>query len=364
MNAPVLKSARRDEDGENASATVELAMLMPVYLLLVVALLTIGQLVLVRQGMILGARNVAWRPAGGSVPAAESNSAITNSFIPLGNPSGYGSFTSTPTTADVKFAAGGSPELSLSFPSTEDDRVLDSGAGGPNGLHGNNAAMTLAQTGIVVTPAAAVSITVSPLVPSTAGVAQNVTITARDAYGNVATSYRGTLAFSSSDTQVAMLTAYTFTAADAGSHTFAVTFKSSRGQTFTVADTANAAMTYFQRDIMVNAAAMTGFAFRVPSSATAGLAFSVTLTAVDAFGNPIPGYVGKVHFTGPNGIPVDYTFTAADAGSHVFSITFSATGTQTIGVQDAANGSLKGQTSIKVVANGGGGGTGGGGKKP
>jgi hypothetical protein len=228
-----------------------------------------------------------------------------------------------------------------------------------------NAAMTLAQTGIVVTPAAAVSIAVSPLVASTAGVAQNVTIAARDSYGNVATSYRGTLAFSSSDTQVAMLSAYTFTAADAGVHTFAVTFKSSRGQTFTVTDTANAAMTYFQRDIMVNAAAMTGFAFRVPSSATAGLAFSVTLTAVDAFGNPIVGYVGKVHFTGPNGIPVDYTFTAADAGSHVFSITFSATGTQTIGVQDAANGSLKGQTSMKVVASGGsgGGGTGGGGKK-
>ena len=226
-------------------------------------------------------------------------------------------------------------------------------------------AMSSSQSGIVVTPAAAVSISVTPLASSTAGVAQNVTIAARDAYGNVATGYRGTLAFSSSDTQVAMLSAYTFTAADAGSHTLGVTFKSSRGQTFTATDTANAAMTYFQRDINIAPAAMTGFAFRAPSSATAGIAFSLTLTAVDAFGNPITGYVGKVHFTGPSGVPLDYTFTAADAGSHVFFATLSATGSQTIGVQDVANGSLKGQTSMKIVASGGTGGGGtGGGKKP
>ena len=164
-----------------------------------------------------------------------------------------------------------------------------------------------------------------------------------------------------------MLPTYTFTATDAGSHTFSVTFKSSRGQTFTATDTVTSTMTYFQRDIMISAGAMTGFAFRVPSSATAGVAFAVTLTAVDAFGNTITNYVGKVHFTGPNGVPVDYTFTAADAGSHVFSVTLSSTGTQTIGVQDTLNGALKGQTSVQIVASGGGGGgggTGGGGKRP
>ena len=162
-----------------------------------------------------------------------------------------------------------------------------------------------------------------------------------------------------------MLPTYTFTATDAGSHTFSVTFKSSRGQTFTATDTVTSTMTYFQRDIMISAGAMTGFAFRVPSSATAGVAFAFTVTAVDAFGNPIPNYRGRVHFTGPNGVPVDYTFTAADAGSHVFSATLAATGNQTIGVQDTLNGTLKSQTSVKVVASGGGGGgTGGGGKRP
>jgi hypothetical protein len=130
------------EEGEDASATVELAILLPVYLLLVVALLTIGQLVLVRQGMILGTRNVAWRPTGGSVPVSEGNAPITNSFIPLGNPSAYGQFSAAaPTISDVKFVAnGGSPEVSLTVASADQDRVQDSsGASSSSGLSGNDA---------------------------------------------------------------------------------------------------------------------------------------------------------------------------------------------------------------------------------
>ena len=74
------------------------------------------------------------------------------------------------------------------------------------------------------------------------------------------------------------------------------------------------------------------------------------MTAVDAFGNPITGYTGRVHFTGPTGVPVDYTFTAADAGSHVFTVNLSSAGTQTIGVQDILNGALRGQTSVKAAS--------------
>src|SRR5205085_1092977 len=104
------------------------------------------------------------------------------------------------------------------------------------------------------------------------------------------------------------------------------------------------------------AGTMTGFAFRAPSNATVGVAFSMTVSAVDAFGNVITGYTGKVHFTGPSGVPADYTFTAADNGSHTFSVILSASGTQTIGVQDVLNGTLKGQVSVtaKTSATGGG----------
>ncbi len=236
-----------------------------------------------------------------------------------------------------------------------------------------NPGVTVTQTGINVAPAAPASVSVTPLHGVTAGVAQTFTVTVLDAYGNIATNYRGTLNFSSSDTLATFATAYTFTATDAGVHTFSLTFKTSGGQSLTVTESTNPLVTSTQKDIQNTAAAMSGLSLRAQSNVTAGTAFFVTLQAVDAFGNVVTGYTGKVHFTGATGggniLPADYTFTTADAGSHQFSFTFTSTGTQSIGVQDTANGTFKGQTSVKVVAqtvsSGGGGGggtaTGGGG---
>lgn len=233
-----------------------------------------------------------------------------------------------------------------------------------------NPAVSVTQSGIQVTSAAAATITTSTLSGTVAGVAQSYTVTARDAFGNIATGYRGTVSASSSDTQAALTAAYIFTAADAGVHTFSITFKSAGGQTITVTDTANVgslAFTNFQRDIPVTAGAVVGLSARAPSNVTAGVAFSMTVSAVDAFGNVVSNYVGKIHFTGPSGtgniLPTDYTFTAADSGSHVFSVTLSSTGTQTINFADLATNSIKGSTSVKVVtgttSSGGGGGGGG-----
>jgi hypothetical protein len=234
-------------------------------------------------------------------------------------------------------------------------------------------AITSTQGGIVITAAAPATLSVGLLHGTVAGVSQTLTISARDIYGNIASSYRGTLNFSTSDTLAAMLSSYAFTAADAGTHTFSIALKSSGGQTLTVQDTATLSMTSFQRDIIVTPAAMAGFSFRTPSNVTAGTAFSVTVAAVDAFGNTVTGYTGKVHFSGPSGggnlLPADYTFSSLDNGSHVFSVTFSSTGTQTLSVADTLNGALKGSTPIIVktgtTSSGGAtGGGGGGGKKP
>ena len=127
-----------------------------------------------------------------------------------------------------------------------------------------DATVAASQSGIVVTPAAAVSMSVTPLHPVTAGAAQAITVALRDAYGNLAAGYRGTVAFGSSDTQAALPAAYTFTAADAGTRTFSVTLKSSGGQTFAVADAANAALAGSQRDLQVYAGAVAGFVLRAP----------------------------------------------------------------------------------------------------
>jgi adhesin/invasin len=48
------------------------------------------------------------------------------------------------------------------------------------------------------------------------------------------------------------------------------------------------------------------------------------VTAFDAYGNVVTGYTGTVHFTTSDAkasVPVDYTFTAADNGSHTFPYT-------------------------------------------
>ncbi len=230
------------------------------------------------------------------------------------------------------------------------------------------AAVSITQSGISVGSAAPVSMSVTALHAVVAGTVQTVTVSGKDAFGNIATGYRGTIAFGSSDTLAGLPANYTFTAADAGTHTFSVTLKASGSSVVTVQDTANAtnlAYSFTQRDIPVTPGAAVGFTLRAPSNVTANVAFLFAVQVVDAFGNVVNGYRGKVHFTGPSGVPLDYTFTAADAGTHVFSVTLTAIGTQTIGIQDTLNGAMKAQTSVKVVAQTtSGGGTGGGGKRP
>jgi hypothetical protein len=69
----------------------------------------------------------------------------------------------------------------------------------------------------------------------TTGTAFNATVTFKDAYGNLAP-YTGTVTFTSSDSQAVLPGSYTFTTADAGSHTFSVTFKTAGAQSLTVTD--------------------------------------------------------------------------------------------------------------------------------
>ncbi len=222
-----------------------------------------------------------------------------------------------------------------------------------------NPSVTVMQSGIVVTSAAPVSMSVTPLNGTVAGVAQSFTVAGHDVYGNVATGYTGTVAIASSDTLASFPATYTFTAADAGTHTFSMTFKSSGGQTFSVQDTANAAnpaYNYLQKDIPVTPAAMAGYAFKAPVSSTAGVAFTATVSAVDAFANVVPSYTGTVAFTSSDaqaGLPANYTFTTFDAGVHTFAFTFKTAGTQSITAQDGADASTASiQSGIVVKAAG------------
>jgi hypothetical protein len=98
--------------------------------------------------------------------------------------------------------------------------------------------ITGSQTGINVLPAAAVSFAVTghPS-PSTAGVGQSFTVTAKDAFNNTATAYTGTVSFASSDGAATVPSAYTFVGADNGAKTFTATLRTAGTSTITATDT-------------------------------------------------------------------------------------------------------------------------------
>ncbi len=91
-----------------------------------------------------------------------------------------------------------------------------------------------------------------------------------------------------------------------------------------------------------------------PTTTTAGVAGSFTLTAVNHDGSTDTGYTGTVHFTssdGQAGLPADYTFTAADGGVQSFSATLKTAGIQSLTATDTTTAVITGsETGITVKA--------------
>jgi hypothetical protein len=190
----------------------------------------------------------------------------------------------------------------------------------------------------------------------TAGTAGTVTVTAQDAAGRTVTGYRGTVHFTSSDGQAVLPADYTFTATDAGAHTFSsgVTLKTAGSQTVTATDTATSSITGSQSGIAVSAAAADHLSLSGPSSVASGTAFALTVAVLDAYNNVVTGYTGTVTFTSSDSAPVlppDYTFTAADAGTHTFSsgvILSDVSAMATVTASDTLDATLRGTLTLSV----------------
>jgi hypothetical protein len=195
---------------------------------------------------------------------------------------------------------------------------------------------------ITVTPLAAASFQIDGPSTVTAGTAFNVTVSARDQFGNVATGYTGPAHFVSTDSGATLPADYTFVAGDNGSHTFPVTFTTAGTQALGVEDNpTNPTLQGVKNNIQVNPATATHFVVSAPSGATAGSAFDVTVTALDQFNNVVTGYAGTVHFTSTDAgatLPANYTFVAGDQGAHTFSITLVKAGSQTVTAAQTGSG--------------------------
>ena len=91
----------------------------------------------------------------------------------------------------------------------------------------------------------------------------------------------------------------------------------------------------------------------LPAQAPAGGTLNFTVTAEDAQGNPLNGYVGTVTFSSTDkaaNLPANYTFTAADNSSHQFQVTFNTAGEQTITVTDTTTGATGTGGPVNVQA--------------
>jgi hypothetical protein len=98
------------------------------------------------------------------------------------------------------------------------------------------------QSGITVNPAVASRLQLSGFPSSViVGAANSFAVTALDLYSNVATGYRGTVSFSSSDNQAVLPANYPFTSTDDGMHTFSATLNTpGMNQSITATDTVSA----------------------------------------------------------------------------------------------------------------------------
>ncbi|WP_143393713.1 beta strand repeat-containing protein [Fimbriiglobus ruber] len=98
--------------------------------------------------------------------------------------------------------------------------------------------------------------------------------------------------------------------------------------------------------------APTHFGISAPATATAGNAFTFTVTAEDIDNNPIINYGGTVHFTSSDGsavLPADTTLTD---GVGTFSATLDTAGGQTIAAADTVTSGLTGTSNTVTVSPG------------
>jgi hypothetical protein len=186
---------------------------------------------------------------------------------------------------------------------------------------------------------------------ASAGTVLGLLVAVRDAFGNTATGYTGTIAVTASDARANLPAAATYGPTDAGRHAFPVALVTAGSQTVTATDVGNAA-------IQCSAAvAITPGAPRlvltVPPDANAGFPVSVAVAVKDVFDNPIPAYTGTVTFTstdtGTGAVtPGPLTFATSDGGHATTSATFVTLGPQTLAASDGGTPQATGSKAATV----------------
>jgi hypothetical protein len=185
-----------------------------------------------------------------------------------------------------------------------------------------------------------------------AGTVAHYKVRAVDAFGNIVTADTSALSITSSDP--AMSVSPASPSLVRGKRAFSVTFKTAGTQAIQVGETAKPwVMTLLDGIVVSPGKAVSISLTDLANPATAGVSTSVTATVHDRFGNVATGYVGTVHFTSNDKaalLPSDYTFTAANAGVHTFSVTLKTRGNRWVTLRDTSRHSIGGMGRTTVVA--------------
>ena len=122
----------------------------------------------------------------------------------------------------------------------------------------------------------------------------NVTVTALDGFGNVATGYTGNILLGGTDR---LMSFSNVTPLTNGSKTFSVTFFGAGRQNVQANDSANPAIQGSSNFVIVNPGSAIQFVVFAPQSVTGGTPLSFSVAARDPWGNNATSYAGTVNFT-------------------------------------------------------------------
>jgi putative cell wall-binding protein len=198
----------------------------------------------------------------------------------------------------------------------------------------------------VANAAAATHFSVSAPSSAIVGDAVSLTVTALDSTNAIATTYAGTVHFSSTDAGAILPADSTFSG---GVGSFSVTFSSAGTQHVTVTDTSTSSITGTSGSVHVTQST-THLSATAASTATAGNSFVVTVKALDGGGNVATGYAGTVKLSSSDSAAVLPASSTLSSGQRTFTVTLKTAGSQTVTATDTANSGLSGTTATIAVS--------------
>jgi MBG domain/Bacterial Ig-like domain (group 3)/Putative Ig domain len=216
-------------------------------------------------------------------------------------------------------------------------------SGTPTGTSGSYPITITASNGVGTNATQSFTITVNagpathlviPGGPEPFYTAFSFTISAYDAVGNLATSYNGTVAFTSSDPGFVNLGPVTLVN---GTATATAVLKTAGVDTITATDISNPSITG-TGSFTIQPGVATHFGVSAPPSSYAGSPFNFTVTAFDLYGNIATGYTGTATFTSTDGAATLPAPSVLTAGVGTFPATLKTAGSQTITATDSVNG--------------------------